>query len=233
LPDSSSFSFSVLVLLALLLDLLDEFALVLGREDLGLLFELELLDLLFELLEVLALVEFEVLLALLDFVEQLVGLRVQLVADLLVLLDLLVELVALFAVFLGLVDLLAGRGVELVALGGSGARELVQFVPSVAELTGVLDELPLDFSWSSSSVMSSSAVDTSIVCSSSAIVQTSMPYCWSPSHSGRSESSTVRSEGERPVILSELCVNARSVLVTDSRLPHYLKFCVWYVPANS
>jgi len=60
-----------------------------------------------------------------------------------VLLDLLVELVALFAVFLGLIDLLAGLRVEVVAVGGALGGHLVQLVPSVAQLPGAFDELTL------------------------------------------------------------------------------------------
>ncbi len=139
------FLLALLVLLALALDLLDEFLLVLAREDLGLLFELELLDLLFEFLEILPLVELHVRLELFDLVEQLVGFGVELVAALLVFLDLLVELVAFLAVLLGLVDLLASLRVEVVALGSPVGGHLVQLVSPVPQLTGHFDELSFRF----------------------------------------------------------------------------------------
>jgi len=80
-----------------------------------------------------------------------------------VLLDLLVELVALLAVFLGLVDLLTGLSVEVVPAGRPLGNQLVQVVPSVAELAGELDGSPLDLFSRSSSVTSTFWIRLSIL----------------------------------------------------------------------
>ncbi len=139
------FSLALFVLLALGLDLLDEFLLFLTRENFGLLFELELLDFFLEFVEVLALVEFHVGFELFDFVEELVGLGVEFVTALFVLLNLLVELVALLTVFLSFVDLLARFGVQVVAAGGALGGHLVEIISPISQLACHFDKLAFRF----------------------------------------------------------------------------------------